>query len=72
MDEAAIRFSQEVGRYARAIQEADERLRERAREDPPADPSEDLERAEWELARVRRELAASPTATDTVMAEVAT
>jgi Recombinase zinc beta ribbon domain len=31
-----------------------------------------LERAERELARVRRELAASPSGTDTVMAEVAT
>jgi hypothetical protein len=71
VDEAAIRFSREIERYARAIQEADRRLRERAREDPPADPSEDLERTERELARVRRELAASPTSTDTVMAEVA-
>ena len=72
VDEATLRFSREVDRYARAIQEAHQRLRERAREDPPADPSEDLERTERELARVRRELAASPTATDTVMAEVAT
>jgi hypothetical protein len=72
VDDAAIRFSREVERYARAIQGADERLRERALENPPADPSEDLERTERELARVRRELAASPTATDTVMAEVAT
>ena len=72
VDEAAIRFSREVERYAQAIREADRRLRERAREDPPGDPSEDLERTERELARVRRELTSSPTATDTVMAEVAT
>jgi site-specific DNA recombinase len=72
VDEAAIRFSREVERYARAIQEADRRLKERAREDPPGDSSEDLERTERELARVRRELTASPTVTDTVMAEVAT
>lgn len=72
VDEVAIRFSREVERYARAIQEADERLREHAREDPPADAAEDLECTERELARVRRELAALPTATDTVMAEVAT
>jgi hypothetical protein len=72
VDEAAIRFSREVERYAKAIQEADRRLKERAREEPPGDSSEDLERTERELARVRRELTASPTVTDTVMAEVAT
>ena len=72
VNEAAIRFSREVERYAQAIREADQRLRERVRDDPPGGPSEDLERTERELARVRRELTSSPTATDTVTAEVAT
>ena len=72
VNEAAIRFSREVEQYAQAIEEADRRLKERAREAPPGNRSEYLERTERELARVRRELAASPTATDSGMAEVST
>jgi hypothetical protein len=51
------------------LREADERQERRAREDPPADPSEDLERAERELARIRRE--PSPAVTDTEMSVAA-
>jgi hypothetical protein len=52
-----------------ALREADERLKRRAREGSPADPSEDLESAEREHARIRREL--SHAVTDTVMSVVA-
>jgi hypothetical protein len=90
VDEATVRYSREVERCARALREADERLRceeaenpaggyEATLPDPEGNPTtlhvmayqERLDRAERELARVRRELAASPGETDTVMAEVA-
>jgi hypothetical protein len=66
VDEAAIRFSREVERYAGAIREAEEQIAGA----PPEPNAQRLDRIERELARVRRELS-SPTATDTVMAEVA-
>jgi hypothetical protein len=47
------RLTPELERYAKALQEADRRLQQYAREDPPRDPSEDLERVERELARIR-------------------
>ena len=67
VDEATIRFSREVWRYAEAIRETEQRIAEA----PPESSAERLDRLERELALVRRELS-SPTATDTVMAEVAT
>ena len=67
MDEATIKFSREVRRYAGAIREAEERVAGA----PPESNARRLDRIERELARVRRELS-SPTATDTVMAEVPT
>lgn len=53
VDEATIRFSREAERYARALAAAEEKLVDRAREEPPADPLEDLERAESEIARIK-------------------
>jgi hypothetical protein len=47
------RLTPELERYAKALQEADRRLQQYAREDPPRDPSEDLERVEHELTRIR-------------------
>jgi 8-oxo-dGTP pyrophosphatase MutT (NUDIX family) len=66
VDGAVVRFSREVERYARALCEADERIGAA----PPEPQGERLGRIEWELARVRRELASPPVA-DTVMAVVA-
>jgi len=67
VDEAALRYSREVERYAEALVEADRRIKEAGE----ADGADALERVERELARVRRELSCSPTGTGTVMAEVA-
>ena len=88
VDTATIRFSQQVERYARALREADERLRREEAENPPTgyevtvpDPEgnpaklrvtahqERLERAERELAQVRRELS-SPTITAITSSEI--
>lgn len=69
VDTATLRFSREAERYAMALREADEILQRRASEDPLADSSENLERAERELAWVRQEI--SHNVTDTVMSVVA-
>jgi hypothetical protein len=60
VDGAALRYSREVERYARALVDADRRIKEAG----DTDGADGLERVERELARVGRELS-SPTGTDT-------
>jgi hypothetical protein len=64
VDAAVVRFSCEVERYAEALMDAERRIEAAG----PEGKAAGLDRAERELARVRRELSSG--GADTVMAEV--
>jgi hypothetical protein len=52
LDAGAWRYTEELAQFARGLAEADQRLQERAKDDPPASVSEGVERLERELGRV--------------------
>ncbi len=51
LDAGAWRYTEELAQFARGLAEADQRLQERAKDDPPASVSEGVELLEQELGR---------------------
>jgi hypothetical protein len=52
LDGGAWRYTEELAQFARGLAEADQRLWERAKDDPPTGVSEGVQRLEQELGRV--------------------